>query len=345
MVSPKSDSSENGDYSVFQLGDFKLKSGTVLPNAFVAYQTYGTPSKPCIVYPTWYSGTPRENEWLIGTDKSALNPNNYFIVIPNMLANGLSSSPSNQAAPFDGPRFPKVTIWDSVAAQHKLITEGLGIQKLFAVVGWSMGGAQSYQWAAQYPDMVERIAPFCASAKTSPHNIVFLEGPKAALTADAAFKEGEYKSAPEKGLRAFGRVYAGWGFSQAFYRQRLYDTVLGFKDLDHFLVGFWEPLFLQRDANNLLCMLRAWQRGDISDNSMYNGNFHAALAAIKAKTLIMPGSTDLYFHPDDNLAELKHLKHGKLAMIETVWGHWAGAPGNPVDAPFIDRTLAKFFAE
>ena len=65
--------------------------------------------------------------------------------------------------------------------------------------------------------MVPRILPFCGSAKTSRHNIVFLEGVKAALTADAAWNNGWYDEQPTKGLRAMARVYAGWGFSQAFY--------------------------------------------------------------------------------------------------------------------------------
>ncbi|KAJ3153742.1 hypothetical protein HDU86_005075 [Geranomyces michiganensis] len=331
------------DYQVFPLGDFQLKSGQVIPDAKIAYKTYGNPSNPCIIYPTWYSGTHKENEWLIGTDKT-LNPDTYFIVIPNLFGNGLSSSPSNQPEPYDGPRFPNVTIWDNVRAQYRLVTEGLGVKKAYAVLGWSMGGAQSYQWAAQYPDFVERIAPFCASAKTSPHNIVFLEGPKAALQADAAFADGRYKSQPVKGVKAFARVYAGWGFSQAFYREHAYKTFLGYKDLDDFLQNFWEPLFLQRDANNLLCMIWTWQHGDIADNDLYKGDLHAALRAIQAKALIMPGSTDLYFHPDDNVEEVKHMKNGQLVPIETIWGHWAGAPGNPVDSKFIDKALHEFFA-
>jgi homoserine acetyltransferase len=68
--------------------------------------------------------------------------------------------------------------------------------------------------------MVPRIMPFCGSAKTSLHNIVFLEGVKAALTADAAWKDGWYDEQPWRGLRAAALVYAGWGFSQAFYWAR-----------------------------------------------------------------------------------------------------------------------------
>lgn len=101
---------------------------------------------------------------------------------------------------------------------------------------------------------MDHIVPFCGSARTSIHNYVFLEGVKSALLAarGATFMElfdGEAESSSYRtwsdherqvGLKALGRVYAGWGFSQAFYREKLYEKALGFKSLDDFLVGFWE---------------------------------------------------------------------------------------------------------
>jgi hypothetical protein len=105
---------------------------------------------------------------------------------------------------------------------------------------------------------MDLVIPFCGSAKTSLHNQVFLEGVKAALLGpkmaasggiglgevSASSSEARYApwtdSARETGLAALGRVYAGWGFSQAFYREKLYQGVLRFKDLEHFMVDFWE---------------------------------------------------------------------------------------------------------
>ena len=176
------------DYEVFELGDVQLRLGATLRDAKLAYKTYGTLDEDknnAIVYPTWYSGQHYDNEWLIG-DGMALDPAKYFIIVPNMLGNGLSSSPSNTPPPYDRSRFPKVTVYDNVSVQHRLVTEKFGIEKLVLVTGWSMGAGQTYQWAVSYPEMVTRILPFCGSAKTSEHNIVFLEGVKAALTADAA---------------------------------------------------------------------------------------------------------------------------------------------------------------
>jgi homoserine O-acetyltransferase len=156
-------------------------------------------------------------EWIIGPGR-ALDPDKYFVIVADQLGNGLSSSPSNTAAPFDRMRFPTVTIRDDVAAQHRLLTEELGVRRLALVVGFSMGAQQAYQWAVSHPDIVNRIAVACGTGRTSSHNAVFLEGVRAALTADAAWMDGEYKAPPSRGLRALARVYAGWGFSQDFYK-------------------------------------------------------------------------------------------------------------------------------
>lgn len=332
------------DYEIFELGDVVLQSAATLRGATLAYKTYGklnARKDNVIVYPTWYSGQHVNNEWLIGRGM-ALDPEKYFIIIPNMLGNGLSSSPSNTPPPYDRARFPYVTLYDNVTLQHRLVTEKFGIERVALVLGWSMGAQQTFQWGCLYPDMVERIVPFCGSAKTSRHNFVFLEGVKAALTADDAFQEGWYEKLPNKGLRAMARVYAGWGFSQAFYREQLDIKRMGYASLEDFLVGFWEGLFLVRDPNNLLAMLWTWQKGDISANPVFNGNFEKALAAIKAKAIVMPGQTDLYFPPEDSQYEVKHMPNAKFLPIPSIWGHFAGGPGtNPEDVKFLDNVLKE----
>ena len=335
------------DYEIFEAGSVTLQSGATLRNCKLAYKTFGTLNAAkdnVIVYPTWYSGQHYDNEWLVGAGM-ALDPAAYFIIIPNMLGNGLSSSPSNTPEPYNGPRFPNVTATDNVRLQHRLVTEKFGIERIRLVTGWSMGGLQTFHWGALYPSMVERIAPFCGSAKCSRHNFVFLEGVKAALTADAAFAGGWYKSKPETGLRAMARVYAGWGFSQAFYRAELDIKAMGYSSLEDFLVAFWEGLFLPRDANNLLTMLWTWQHGDISANELYGGDYARALGAITAKAYVMPGHTDLYFPPEDSQIEVEHMPDASFIPIPSIWGHFAGGPGlNPVDVAFIDGKLKELLA-
>ncbi len=97
------------------------------------------------------------------------------------------------------------------------------------------------------------------------------------------------------GLKAFGRGYAGWGFSQTFYRQKLHEKVYGATSLEDFMVSFWETWARSKDPENLLVMLHTWQAGDVGRQPPYDGDFEKAMAAIKAKTLVLPSKTDLYF--------------------------------------------------
>ena len=187
-----------------------------------------------------------------------------------------------------------------------------------------MAGCQSYQWGAQYPETVDAILPFCASARTSPHNQVFLEGVKAALMADAAFAGGDYTSPPEAGLRAFGRVYAGWAYSQTFYRERLHQA-LGFETWEELLLD-WERDHLEWDANDLLAKLRTWQMGDISAGERYRGDFERALGAIQARAILVPCTTDLYFPPEDNTIEARHMPNAELRPFASPWGHCVASP-------------------
>jgi homoserine O-acetyltransferase len=316
------------DYEILELGDFPLVSGHVLKDARLAYQTYGklAPAHDnVVVLPTFFTGTNSRNEGFFGPGR-AIDPARHYIISPNLFGNGRSSSPSNTSAPQDGPRFPLVQMWDNIAAQHQLIRRHLGIGQIALVAGWSMAGCQSYQWAAQYPDMVQAILPFCASARTSPHNFVFLEGVKAALCADHTWNGGDYAATPEGGLKAFGRVYAGWAFSQTFYRERLYRK-LGFNTVEDLLKD-WEQDHLQGwDANDLLAKLATWQAGDISAGPLYHGDFQAALSAIKARAILMPCTQDLYFPPEDNRIEAQHMPNAILRPYDSPWGHCAANPG------------------
>ena len=190
-----------------------------------------------------------------------------------------------------------------------------------------MAGCQSYQWAAQYPDMVKAILPFCASSKTSIHNHVFLEGVKAALIADKNWKKGRYKKQPLEGLKAFGRVYAGWAFSQRFFREKLYKNI-GYKNVKSLLDDWANDHAKNWDANDLLCKLKTWQLNDISSNPLYKGDYIKSLKSIKAKTILMPCDQDLYFRTEDNIFEKKFIKRVSLRPVSSAYGHCAANPGN-----------------
>ncbi|MCH7843535.1 MAG: alpha/beta fold hydrolase [Chloroflexi bacterium] len=334
------------DYEIFEAGDLELQSGEVLHGAKLAYKTHGrlnANKDNVVVFPTFFGGQHTQNEGMIG-DGRALDPNRYFIIVPDMFGNGVSTSPSNAAPPDNRARFPGVSLYDNVTCQHRLVTEVFGIEKIALVTGWSMGAQQTYQWGSLYPEMVERIVPVCGSAKTSRHNFVFLEGVKAAITADSDWAGGSYENPPLRGLRAMGRVYAGWAVSQAFYREEVY-LKLGYASLEDYLVEFWEARRTSADANDLLLMIYTWQNADISDNHLYGGDFRKALGAIKARAIVMPGRTDLYFPPEDNEIEVAQMPNAELRPIESIWGHLAGGPGfNPEDSKFVDDALKEILA-
>jgi homoserine O-acetyltransferase len=333
------------DYEIFQLGNVVLQCGLTLPNAQLAYKTYGQLNAArdnAVVMPTFYRGHHTDTEAMM-TAGRALDPEKYFIIVPNMFGNGLSSSPSNTPPPFDRAAFPGVTLYDNITCQQRLVTEHLGIERIRLVVGFSMGAQQAYHWGALYSGMVGGIAPICGSARTSPHNYLFLEGVKSALTASADFAEGWYTNPPVKGLRAFSRVYAGWVYSQDFFREQEYRK-LGLASMED-VVRSMEGRYRARDANDLLAMLWTWQHADISANETHKGDFAAALRAIKCRAIAMPCETDLYFRVRDNELEVQQMPNAELRPIPSIWGHAAGGGANPADNAFIDRALGELLAQ
>jgi homoserine O-acetyltransferase/O-succinyltransferase len=333
------------DHEIFEAPNFALQKGSALPVARLAYKTLGTlsPARDNVVLiPSWYSGTHREAELcMVGPDR-AINPEKHFVVLTNLLSGGVSSSPSNTSAPFEAARFPRATLYDNVRLQHLLFTERLRIEHVKLVAGWSMGGCQSFQWGAQYPDFMDAIAPLCSSAKTADFNKVFLLSLRRAMTLDPTFEDGFYKRAPLAGLKAFAAIYAGWGFSEPFYRSRAYRQ-FGVSSCEEFVASFWEGAFIHHDANDLLTLLQTWYDGDISDNAAYGGDFAAALGAIKARAVIMPGQYDTYFPPADNENEASRMPNAVCRTIPSIWGHmtlW-----NPEDRPIIDAGLRLALGE
>lgn len=323
---------------VFDLGDFAAERGGVIRDAKLAWQTHGTLNAArdnVVLYPCSYGATHEDQNWLIGPD-GILDPTRWFVVIPDMFANGLSSGPDSTE---DYPAV--VTMRDNVQAQQQLLSEHFGVEKLAAVYGFSMGAGQAYHWAALHPDAVERAIVVCGSARTATHNKVFLSGLLRVLeAAPEHLGNGRFSHQPAAAVRAFANVYAGWGLSQDFYRENLHITALGSPDLDGFLQTDWEDSFGAADAANLYAQALTWYHADISADPRYDGDLSAALRAIRARVLLLPGETDLYFRVADNAADLPHLAHGDLRVIPGIWGHRAGSPQtNPADFEFVKSAV------
>ena len=139
---------------------------------------------------------------------------------------------------------------------------------------------------------MDAIVGYCGTAKTYPHGIVRLEGAISALSADAAFKDGDYTSPPVKGLTAWSRHWAGWVWSQEWWRRELFKPQ--FNTVDEVLASR-AARDTARDANNLISQARTWQRHNVGDTPGFGGDHEKALRSIKARVLSMPCETDLYF--------------------------------------------------
>lgn len=333
------------DYQTYLLGSFALEGGETLYDAALTYETHGRLNRQrdnAVLLPSWYTGTHRSYRAFIGAGR-ALDPARHFIIAVNMFGNGVSTSPSNSPRQA-GPLFPAVSVGDNVRAQHRLVTDHLRIGRLALVCGWSMGAMQAWQWAAAYPALVRALLPICGSARCWPLNQVFLEGVKAALRADPTFNHGHYDAPPLAGLAAFGRVYAGWAYSAAFYRDQLYRG-LNFASRED-LLRDWERDHQEWDANDLLCMLRTWQEADAGRTPGFGGCLKTALAAVTARTIVMPCNTDQYFTEEEAYLEFLWLKLAQWRPLVSDYGHCAGAPGRfPRETAVIEQAIRELLTQ
>ncbi len=328
----------------FVIPAFHTESGTVLPEARVVYGTYGklnATGDNVVLLPSHYMADMHGYEWLIGPGK-ALDPNKLFLVMTELFGNGRSSSPSNTPEPFHGPRFPVMTIRDNVQAVHQMLTEQLHVTHLQAVIGFSMGAQQAFQWAVSYPDFMDRIAASAGTAKTYGHGIVRLESEITALTLDPAFKDGNYAEQPEKGIEAFAIVWTAWLYSQEWWRRELWrqDDPPG-KSLAAVIEQYRKNFIPGADANNLILQMRTWEAHDVGTTPPFDGDSQAALRSIKARVLYMPSATDLYFPVADARYEAAFIRHCDLQVIPSLWGHPAGAGASPADLKFLNDHIAR----
>ena len=329
----------------FVIRDFKTESGVVLPEAHVVYTTLGrlnAAGDNAILLPSHYMANFNGYNWLIGNGKDrVLDPGRDFLVLTELFGNGRSSSPSNAPEPFHGPRFPVTTIRDNVEAVHRLLVQELKVNHLRAVIGFSMGAEQAFQWAVSYPMFMSAIVATSGTAKCYGHGYVRLEGQIAALTTDPAWQGGDYTTPPVKGLEAFGMVWAGWLYSQEWWRRELWRTNT---PPGTTFEQAWQA-FRKRfsaDANDYILQARTWQRHDVGTTPGFNGDTERALRSIKARTLYMPSQTDLYFPLADAQYEQALISGVTFTPIPSLWGHTAGAASNPADLKFLNETIAKF---
>ena len=272
----------HGPFQTYDLGNFVLEEGGTIRGCQLAFATHGklnAKKDNAIFIPSWFSGTSKIFEQAYIGKGRALDPSKYFIVCCNQIGNGLSTSPHNTPFPAGGARFPRVRIGDDVRAQHRLLTQTFGLERMALVVGGSMGAQQTYEWAVRYPDMVRRAAPIAGTAKNTVHDFLFAQTLVEAITSDPAFGDGFYAAPGEvhRGLLRHAKLWAVMGWSTEFFQQRR-PQALGFSSLDDFITNFMQAYFGPMDPNNLLCMAWKWQNADVDRKSTRLNSSHIPLS-------------------------------------------------------------------
>jgi homoserine O-acetyltransferase len=209
-----------------------------------------------------------------------------------------------------------------------------------------MGAQQAFQWAVSYPAYMSHIVATSGTAKTYGHGIVRDESEITAITTDAAFQNGDYKTEPTKGIEAFSLVWTAWLYSQQWWRDELWrqedpkatslQQVIE-KYRTHFIEG--------ADANDLILQLHTWEKHDVGTTPGFNGDTKKALGSIQAPVLYMPSATDLYFPVGDARYESQFIPHCTLLPIPSLWGHPAGAGASPADETFLNQHIAQFLQQ
>jgi homoserine O-acetyltransferase len=299
---------------LFELGDVPLGCGHTIPEARLGFLQIGelnAARSNLVLVPTSYGARPEDLAWIAGP---VLDPERWCIVIAGMFGNGVSSSPSHGGMGLAEQGWV-VHHADNIGAQLRLLQERFGVSRLPLIYGWSMGAQQAYQWAVRQPEWVERICCVCGTARTSPHNRLFLLSLRQALTADPHWTGSGFSGVPEQGLRTYALIYASWAASQSWFRS-LEEPV------EQHVEERWLPLYRRHDPRDLIAMLDTWLAHDVADG----GDLNQALQGLQARAAVVACDRDLYFTVEDMAAEASAMPDAEFHVLRSTLGHRAGNP-------------------
>jgi len=331
-------------HRVFAMGDLTLESGEKIVDHRQSYVVHGTlnaaRTNAILVCPA-LTATHHRLDFLIGAGK-ALDPARWCVVVADPIGNGLSTSPSNSAAQ-PGMRFPRFALRDMVEAQRRLLVEHLGIDRLHAVVGASMGGMQALQWAVSQPRVVERVVAMTPMAKTAPWAVLVTETARACLCADPAWRgdAAGFASRPERGWRA----HAGLMQALLMRTPEAIDALgLACHDAAH---RWFDDLVAQQaaidfDAHDYLYQSWAYEAHDVGTTPGFGGDTAAALASIAARVLVLAPPLDLFNPASAARAAADAIADARFVEIPSPQGHLAATSLHADDARFLDAAIRAF---
>ena len=220
-----------------------------------------------------------------------------------------------------------------------MLSEHLGIERLHAVVGASMGGMQALQWAVSHPEMVGRIVAMTPMAKTAPWAILVTDAARACLQADPAWTGDGFDARPERGWRAFAGLMnallmrtpeAVAGLGGADETHRWFDGLVA----QHEAIGF--------DAHDYLYQSWAYEAHDVGASPGFGGDTAAALASIRARALLLAPPLDLFNPADEARSAAEAIPGARFVEIPSAQGHLAATSSLPADAAFLNRETGAF---
>jgi homoserine O-acetyltransferase/O-succinyltransferase len=308
------------------LGDFKLVSGEVLQNCRIGYRTFGKMNADrsnVVVFPTWAGGTTEQLKDNVGAGK-LISDADYFVILIDALANGVSSSPSNSTAQ-PHMKFPKIAVRDMVNTEHELLTKTLGIQHVKAVMGISMGGMQTFQWMVSYPDFMDKAIPIVGSPHVAPYDVVFWRLNIDSIEDSAGWNHGDYTENPAKVVHfEIGELIlqTPTEYNRTHTREQAL-AALKKAETDK-----------AEDANDTIRQSEAMIGLDVSD--VFGGAMDKAAAAVKAKVFVVVAKQDHTVTPQParNFAQLLHVS---VLELESDCGHLAtGCEGPKLAAAVSD---------
>lgn len=319
-----------------------LKSGAVLPQFDLVYETYGTlnadKSNAVMICHALsgnhhlagrYSAEDKHPGWwdnLIGPGRP-LDTNRFFVIGLNNLGGCHGSSGPASINPATnkpwGSQFPVLTVEDWVASQARL-ADHLGIKQLAAVIGGSLGGMQALQWTLSYPDRVRHALVIAAAPNLTAQNMAFNEVARQAIITDPEFHGGDYYehgTVPHRGLRIarmLGHItYLSDDAMGAKFGRKLRDGVIKYSfdvefEMESYLRYQGDKFAGEFDANTYLRMTRAL---DYFDPALeYHGDLTAAFARAKAAFLVVSFTSDWRFSPARSREIVKALLDNELAV-------------------------------
>lgn len=325
-------------HEFLDLGDFPLEDGGVIRDFRLSYVTHGTPnadrSNVVLALSAIGSTHHRLDVW-IGPGR-ALDPARYCIVAVDAIGNGLTTSPSTSGTQ-RGLDFPRFTIRDMVESQKRLV-DHLGVGRLFAVVGASMGGMQALQWGVSHPNRMARIVAMVPMARTTAWSVAVNTASRGALMADPGWPDGV--------------VTKGWDGWVAVMQMLAARTPAALEadgtDPASVPAMLAERAQAMRDSGaqavDWVYQTYAYDAHDVATTPGCDGTLAGALARITAPTLILAADNDLY----NPIAAAREAANGiagaRYVDIPSPEGHMAASFRRPQDVAFIDRTMQEFFS-